>query len=811
VRRRRRIAEARASKRRRRIRKLRLLTLTLVLAVLALASFTFGLVTAIASEIPLLDPRYRKDVNGYVYAGDGRRVLAVLRGSESRVLVEERDMSPWIRKAIVAVEDKRFFEHRGIDLRGIGRAIWADVRNREVVQGGSTITQQYIKNVYVRRQRSIGRKLREAALAWQLEQKWPKDKILTAYLNTIYFGNGAYGVHQAAQTYFRHGPGRLTLAEAALLAGIPADPTRFDPATRPRAAAERRRLVLRRMLEQRLITRREFLRADRTPLPKPEDIRLPGTQGPAQYFVNYVKQQLVDHYPSSQVFGGGLRVKTTIDLELQEFARDAISKWLTVPDGPSAALVAIDPRNGKVLAMVGGNNYRKSQFNLAVQAERQPGSAFKPFVLATALQEGVSPSTTFVSEPTVISLGGPVWEVHNYDESYLGTIDVTTATIHSDNAVYAQLTRLVGPGRVAATARRLGIASPLNSYFAIGLGAEAVNPLELARAFSAFANGGLRIDGQAFGNRPRVIQWVRDENDELLEENRPQTQRVLRPDTVAILNSILQDVIREGTGRAAVLADGRPTAGKTGTTEEYGDAWFVGYTPQLVAAVWVGYPDRLRPMTSEFHGEAVAGGTFPALIWRTFMERALAKKPVLEFAPPPSLYAAPRRVVWREGGLRLDNGFCRETAEVMFLVGFGPGQTADCKPNEVDVPRVVGATIDEAKERLAEQPLVPVFAYKPAEPKQRVDIVLAQYPAGGRKASANDEVTLVVAKPLHGVVPRVVGLTLREARARLVARRLEPVILRFSDGRPGRVVSQAPPPGVAAQPGMRVRLVIGRG
>ena len=808
--RRRRVAEARP-KRARRIRKLRLLTILLVLTFLALSSFTFGLVTAIASEIPLLDPRYQKDVNGYVYAGDGRTVLAVLRGRESRVLVEREDMSPWIRKAIVAVEDKRFFEHRGIDLRGIARAVWADVRNQEIVQGGSTITQQYVKNAYIRNQRSIGRKLREAALAWQLEQDWTKDEILTAYLNTIYFGNGAYGVQQASQTYFRHGPRRLTLAESALLAGIPADPSRFDPATRPRAARERRRLVLRRMLEQGMIGPAGYARADRSPLPDPEEIRLPGTQGPAQYFVSYVKQQLVDRYPASQVFGGGLRVKTTIDLELQRFARDAISKWLTDPEGPSAALVAVEPASGKVLAMVGGNNYRKSQFNLAVQAERQPGSAFKPFVLATALQAGVSPSTTFVSEPTFISLGGPVWEVHNYEEQYLGTVDLETATVHSDNAVYAQLTRLVGPSSVAGTARRLGIHSRLQNYFSIGLGAQAVNPLEMARAFSAFANGGHRVDGRAFGNHPRAIQWVRDEDDELLQDNLPQPKRVLRPDTVAILNSILERVVREGTGRAAELPDGRPVAGKTGTTEEYGDAWFVGYTPQLVAAVWVGYPDRLRPMSYEFHGEPVAGGTFPALIWRTFMERALKRKPVVEFAPAPSLYAAPRRVVWRDGGLRLDNGYCRETEEVQYLVGFGPGRTADCKPNEVDVPDVVGAKLADAKEQLAEQPLVPVFAYKPAEPKQRVDIVLAQYPVGGGTASANDEVTLVVAKPLHGIVPRVVGLTIAAARTRLVERRLEPVVLRFSDGRAGRVVSQAPPPGVAAQPGMRVRLVVGRG
>ncbi|MDQ3822618.1 MAG: PBP1A family penicillin-binding protein [Actinomycetota bacterium] len=807
---RRRETEARP-RRPRRIRKLRLLTLLLVLATLGLASFTFGLVTAIASEIPLLDPRYVKDVNGYVYASDGRTVLAVLRGRESRVLIERDEMSPWIRKAVVAVEDRRFFEHRGVDVRGIARALWADVRNRDIVQGGSTITQQYVKNVYVKNQRSIGRKLREAALAWQLEQKWDKERILTAYLNTIYFGNGAYGVQQAAQTYFGHGARRLTVAEAALLAGIPADPARFDPATRPQAARERRTLVLRRLLEEGEIERAEYEAADAADMPNPGDVRLPGTRGPAQHFVNYVKQQLAGRYGASKVYGGGLRVRTTIDLRLQRIAREAIASQLTSPEGPTAALVAIDPRSGKVLTMVGGNDFNKSQFNLAVQSTRQPGSAFKPFVLATALEAGVAPATTFVSEPTFISLGGPVWEVHNYEEQYLGTIDLETATIHSDNAVFAQLTRLVGPSSIVRTAHRLGIASRLRSYFAIGLGAEAVNPLEMARAFSAFANGGLRVDGSALGNRPRVIRSVHDEHDRLVDENEPRTTRVLRPDTAAILNSILQRVVEQGTGRAAALEDRRPVAGKTGTTEEYGDAWFVGYTPQLVAAVWVGYPDRLTPMTTEFHGEPVAGGTYPALIWKAFMERALARRPVLEFPEPPSLYAEPRRVVWRDGGLRLDNGLCRETAEIMYLVGYGPGEIAACKPNEVDVPRVVGATLDEAKERLAEQPLEPVFAFKPAEPKQRVDIVLAQYPAGGRKASANDEVTLVVAKPLHGVVPRVVGLTLRDARTRLSLRRLEPVVLRFGDGRPGRIVSQAPPPGVAAQPRMRVRLVVGRG
>jgi penicillin-binding protein 1A len=350
-----------------------------------------------------------------VYANDGHTVLARLVGAESRRIVAADQIAPIMKQAIVAVEDRRFFEHRGVDLRGIARAIVADVRGGKVVQGGSTITQQLVKNSCGSHQRSFARKIREAALAWQLEQHWAKDRILTAYLNTIYFANGAYGIERAAQEYFGHGASKLTLAESALLAGIPGDPTLYDPVANPRSATARRRVALQLMLEQHDITYNDFRRANRTPLPKPQDVRPPGVQGPAPYFANYVKQQLIDRYGSARVFGGGLRVTTTIDLRLQKLARAAIAKWLPNESGPSAALVAIDPRDGSVLAMVGGNNYRRSQFNLAVQGERQPGSAFKPFVLAAALQEGVSPATTFVSAPVTISLGDRLWPVHNYE------------------------------------------------------------------------------------------------------------------------------------------------------------------------------------------------------------------------------------------------------------------------------------------------------------------------------------------------------------------------------------------------------------
>ena len=366
-----------------------------MLGVLALTAFSYGLVVAIRGQLIGLDPfapqATRQQVDGYVYASDGHTILAVLRGSQSRVLVQSAQISPWIKQAIVATEDRRFYEHRGIDLRGMARALWADVRHKSALQGGSTITQQFVKNELTGSQRSITRKLKEAALAWQLEQRWTKDQILTAYLNTIYFGNGAYGVERAARTYFGHDALKLTLPEAALLAGIPEDPSRYDPVAHPRAAIARRKVVLRLMLQQGIIQAARYQRAARAPLPKPQDVHLSGIRGQAPYFGEYVKQQLIDQFGAKRVFGGGFRVDTTINLQLQKLARAAIDKWLPSPDGPQAALVAINPSNGAVLTMMGGRSFHESQFNLAVQGERQPGSSFKPFVLATALKEGISP------------------------------------------------------------------------------------------------------------------------------------------------------------------------------------------------------------------------------------------------------------------------------------------------------------------------------------------------------------------------------------------------------------------------------------
>ncbi len=499
-------------------------------------------------------------------------------------------------------------------------------------------------------------------------------------------------------------------------------------------------------------------------------------------------------------------MRTTIDLQLQEAAQKAIAEHLTDPDGPTAALVAIDPRNGAVRAMVGGANYRKSQFNLAAQSERQPGSAFKPFVLATALRQGISPATRFDSEPISINLGDRYWAPSNYNDVYLGSVDLETATEQSDNAVYAQLTQLVGAKNVARTAKRLGIQSRLEGFYSIGLGTESVNPLELARAYGAFANGGDRIDGAMLGNRPRVVETIEEDGHRRL--NAPVAKRVLSEHEAETMNQILQKVVSSGTGTRAALP-GRSVAGKTGTTENYGDAWFVGYTPQLVVAVWVGYPTTLKPMLTEFDGEAVSGGTIPAEIWKSFAEQALEGTPALSFPAPAWESVAAKLVVQRSGGLMLDNGICRTRREIVYYEGRGPTRVANCREDEVQVPDVVGETLADADARLTAQPLTTEVVYKPAKTLERAGVVVDQRPRRGY-AGSFDKVIIVVTKPLHGVIPNVIGKSVEVATSRLERLQLEPSIT-WVDGKPAAVIEQKPKPGLAAAPGVKVEIVATRG
>ena len=558
------------------------------------------------------------------------------------------------------------------------------------------------------------------------------------------------------------------------------------------------------MLQQRVITPGEYRAAADAPMPRPQDVHLSGVQGQVPYFGEYVKAQLIDRFGAGNVLGSGFRVYTTINLRLQQLARDAVQKVLPSTTGPQGALVAINPTTGSVLAMVGGRNFHVSQYNLATARERQTGSAFKPFVLATALREGISPLTTYVSKPVSIFLGNKYWSVHNYEGEYLGPIDLVKAIAVSDNSVFSQLTRDVGPASVVKTAHAVGITGPLQSYFAIGLGVEPVSVLEMARAYATFANGGMRVDGTVFGNEPRVITKIDNDANKIVYANVPTGVHALSPDVDALLTQLLEGVVTGGTGTAAQLP-GRVVAGKTGTTENYGDAWFCGYTPQLVTCVWVGYPDKLTPMLHEFHGGPVVGGSFPALIWKAFMQPALTamNAPPKSFPSPPYFSTESRRVTYRDGRVELDDGLCRSTSLIVYFTGRAPGRTADCKRNEVDVPNVVGWTVASARTRLEAQPLTAQLVYKPASGGQRVGVVVKQFPAGGTLSSF-DKVTLVLAKPLHGLVPRTVGLTLHAARTRLAKLKLVPE----ATGTKGRVVAQRPKAGVAAAPGMKIHLVV---
>ena len=656
--------------------------LVAVLGAVAISAFSFGLVLSVGQQLSGLDPANQRplQVDGYVYANDGHSILAILRGSESRLLDNSSQISPWLKQAIVSVEDKRFWQRRGLDIRSLLRAMWVDLRHGGGVQGGSTITQQFVKNALTGDQHSIIRKLKEAALAWQIDQRWPKDKILTDYLNTIYFGNGAYGAERAARTYFGVPASRLTLPEAALLAGIPEDPWLYDPVRNPKEALARRTLVLRLMLQQHVILPSQFRAAVKAPLPKPESVHLPGIGGAAPYFGEYVKQQLLQEYGPKRVYGGGLHVTTTIDLKLQRLAVQAVQKWLPSPTGPQAALVAINPHTGAVLAMYGGRSFRHSQFNLAVQGERQPGSSFKPFVLATALKQGIAPESTFKSGTISIFIGNKYWTVHNFEMEDLGVIDLARAIQASDNTVFAQLTRDVGPVNVVHTAHQMGITRPLHGVFSIGLGTQAVSPLDMARAYATFANGGYRVDSSAYGNQPRVISKITDATGKLVAVNAPVQREELDPTLDEVLNQLLEGVLQPGgTGTAAAIP-GRVVAGKTGTTENYGDAWFVGYTPQLVTAVWVGYPGALVPMLHDFHGGPVEGGTYPALIWKSFMESALnaLHAPPESFPAPPYLSVVPRAVTFAKGPLELANGPCPDTVTLDYFVNKAPARVDNC-------------------------------------------------------------------------------------------------------------------------------------
>ena len=601
----------------------------LVLALLAIAGLAAGagVIFALTRNLPSLDDlqRRKNPVNTVIYDRDGR-IIAELHGAENRVLVRNDQIADIMKEATVAVEDQRFYEHHGVDVLGIARATLENLKAGAVVQGGSTITAQYVKNAYVGGERSVARKLREAVLAWQLEDRWQKDRILTAYLNTVYFGAGAYGVEAASRTYFHKNAEDLALKEAALLAALIRLPSKYSPTTDPKQARERRDLVLDMMASEGYITqaRAEAVKQRKLGVfaqpPNPNN-------GEAAYFVDYVTRQLIKKYGAAQTFNGGLRVYTSIDMDWQEAGLEAISSTIGGLDyggwSPSGALVAIDPETGYIRTMVGGTDFKKQQFNLAWQSRRQAGSAMKTFVLTSAVEMGMNPASTYYvsHSPTIIPMGpgAAPWIVNTYDHSSAGRITVSAATVRSDNSVFAQLCMDTGPENVVATAQKMGIVSPLAAVPSITLGTEAVNPLEMASAYATLASGGIY-------RRPQAIVKVVVPGGKVDWKPKTKGQRVLSAGVAYTINKILQQNAVSGTGAGTGAYVSRPRAGKTGTTDDYIDAWYCGYTPNLATAVWMGYWKDTR---HEMPG--VAGSTYCVPMWGKFNEVALADLPSVDF------------------------------------------------------------------------------------------------------------------------------------------------------------------------------------
>jgi penicillin-binding protein 1A len=606
--------------------------------------------------------------NSSVFARDCTRkpcqdeALGVIARTENRVSVRWKDIAPTMRSATVAVEDRRYWEHGALDWHGIARAALNNLQAGGIRQGGSTISQQLAKNLYLLRQassRSLSRKIDEAWIAVQLEDKYTKAEILTAYLNTVFYGESAYGVEAAAHTFFDKTAKQLTLPQSALLAGLPQAPSAYNPFVHPAAAQKRRGEVLTAMRELRWISADAYARAIDSPL----DLKRGsyGTPSSSPFVFDQVRQELNARLPAKLAARGGLRVYSTVDQRLQFAARRAIKDVLKSPGDPSAALVAINVHNGNVLAL-GTSDYgsSKNQFNLATAGHRSPGSTFKLFALVEALRRGADPSKVYYpsgyvsfpeNDPICPQPGG--WSPHNA-EGGGGYQSLVSGTVHSVNIVYAQLMRDLTPKKVAATAHLLGIRSKLPLHCSMVLGADDVTPLELTSAYATIAAGGVY-------HRPRTIRRVEDASGKIVASKvfRVQAKRVVSDGVAYEATQILKEAVSSGTGTRARLDDGRPQAGKTGTAENYGNAWFCGYTPDIAACVWVGYRSSNKPLENVEGFGAVYGGTLPAMIWKDFMTTALARigphdwpepkhpmvyqefKPTTSFGYNPSPPAAP--------------------------------------------------------------------------------------------------------------------------------------------------------------------------
>jgi penicillin-binding protein 1A len=619
----RRSARERRSEKAHRRRIIILIAVLVVIPIIAAgffgATLLLGLqaVASVQTDIPSLSDQHQVSLaeTSSLYAADGT-LLAYLHGVENRTVISGKQIPQVLRNAVVAIEDERFYSHQGVDFESFVRALVTNINARSTTEGFSTITMQLVGNLYLdRTDMSFKRKFDEMALAWQLERRYSKNEILDLYLNSVYFGSNAYGVEAAAKTYFNKEPAALTIAEAALIAGLPQAPTGYSPRKHLDKALERRNRVISKMAELGFITQGEADAALLTPIELAP--YSPYTQVQEPYVVAYVRKQLIDMFGEEKVFQGGLQVETTINPAYQKLAAEAISSTLNKQGDPSSALVSIESDTGYIRAMVGGTDYSTSKFNLASQGRRQAGSAFKTFCLAAAIEMGIDPwRTYYMSMPVELNYPGATqpWKVKTYSGKGYGISTLVQATLRSDNTVYAQLALDVGADRIVDIAHRMGITSYLNSNPAIVLGGltYGVSPLEMASAYETLANKGQHVE-------PTIILRIKDSSGKVIWQANPKRTQAISSGVAYDVTQILQQNIQKGTGTKADI--GRPAAGKTGTTQDNADAWFCGYTPHLSTAVWVGFPQGLIPM-NDIHGNPVTGGGFPAEIWQKFMNLA---------------------------------------------------------------------------------------------------------------------------------------------------------------------------------------------
>lgn len=622
-----------------------LVAVFLLSTVAAVGAFAYTYRT-LSEDLPELDGYRTAELaqTSTVYNANGD-VVDELHGVQNRFVVGLGEMDPTLRDAVVAIEDRRFYEHRGVDFESIGRAAVENAKNLSVREGGSTITQQLVKNTYIAQEQrqipSLQRKFTEASLAWQYEEENSKEDILEQYLNTVYFGANAYGAEAAARTYYDKESKDLTLPESAMLAGIINLPGTYDPFSDPESARARRDVVLGRMLDLGYIDEAEHAEAVAT------DLNLSRGrveyENDNEYFLDAVRKEMAREYGEEALYEGGLKIYTTLDPRLQEFAASAVDSVVAPEAGdPSASLVSVEPSTGAVRAMVGGSDFEQVKFNLATQGKRQPGSSFKTFVLAEAIRQGISTDTKYLSKYLEIPMGlyEDPYVVQNYDFQERGPINLKTATEQSDNTVYVQLALDLGMDNVVEMAKSMGIESGLETYPSTAIGGlgEGVSPFEMASAYSTLPNGGVHMEPYLVD---KVVKEQGDGGETVVEEHEPSGAEALTRDQAAAVTQTLRGVVERGTASRYRDLDaeiGRPSAGKTGTSEGFVDAWFVGFVPQLATSVWVGYPEQRVSMVNINGLEEINGENYPLDIWSAYMQGAVAGLPAEQLdAPSPDL------------------------------------------------------------------------------------------------------------------------------------------------------------------------------